>query len=598
LTLTAPVPVGDQIGAERVERVGWDNRLRILARRWGAEAAAISLVGIAAPLLIAIHYRSLGVPSADDWAYDLSVYRLAFHGHLYLYHWARINLLGQVVLAVPVVWIFGEHAWALNAFGCVMGAVGLMSIIYLGRKLGLNRWTALFAACVLGLGPMWATLSTSFMTDVPSLAAMSLALAVAASDDRVDRLVTPRSLTALLIAAFAFTIRDEAGVVFAVIAICRLTRCGRVDWRRSTGWLAAVGAVGAAMAVFYLWRLPLPSGGGTSNKATSTFAQWWDSEWLFPLAGLMLSPVALAVRPLKTMSSAWRSCRGHTLAGWAVMPIGPVLIFLAHHLAIIRSGQSVTVKMAELAPQFGDYYFNFDGMVPGGAPYLAGWMDFLLGCAAVASLTVIVASVVLAGYRWRRQVVGRDRSSPLREQRSYVAQMLTLATVGELAVFVALIEMQLVTWDRYLLHLVPYCGLLLLYAHQRSIGPGDRAFSPVTGVVALALLATLCGAVTIANDGYMGSEWAYSQKAAGRVPGTPPALIYTDWTWSSTQNRVMVNPFAANLSPWYVPCYEETYNQPATAGAFDVRRGGSWVQPVTFELVRNPSAKSEAACHF
>jgi len=558
---------------------------------------AVAVVGFVVPVAIALHYRAIGAPSADDWAYDLAVYRLAFHGHLYLYHWARINLVGQILLGVPVVWLFGEHAWALNGLTCVMGCAGLLSICYLGRRLGLPRWAALLAACALGLGPMWSATSTSFMTDIPSLAVMSMALAVAASDGRTDRLATRRSVLALLIAAFAFTIRDEAGAVFAVIALCRLGRCRRTDWRRARGWVMAVVIIGVAMAAFYLWRLGLPSGGGTSNKAVSTFAGWWDDSWLFPLGGLMLAPVAAVLRPWRTVSSAWRQARLYTVIGWAVMPVGPVLVYLLRSSAIIGSGQSLGVKLAELAPPFGNFYFAGGGFSPAGGPVIPGWLAFSLACVSVASVAVVVATLAQAAPRW---VKHRDQPAvddPV-EQSSYVASLLMMATIGQAAVFVALVEMQLVTWDRYLLRLVPYLGLLLLYLRRRSADSGPDSLSWRRGWGVMAAVAALSVVMTIAIDGFIGSEWNYSQHFAATVPATPPARIFTDWTWSSTQNAWMVNPFAANLSPWYVPCYLEVYDSTDTQGVIYVRRGGSWAQSTTYAMARNPKAGADPSCHF
>jgi hypothetical protein len=280
------------------------------------DLALLATIGVVLPVAVAAHYHSLGSPSADDWAYDQAVYRLAEHGHLYLFHWARVTVVGQVLLGVPAVWLLGPYNWALNLESCLLGLGGLVSLWYLARKLGLGRRSSLLAAATLALGPMWSTLSTTFMDDVPALSVGLLALAVAASDPVSERLLTRRSLLALVLAAYAFTMRDQLGAAFAAVALGRAWRNGRPDWAQLRSWAIAIATLGSAMIAFYAWRQALPSGGGGNNKVPVGLGSIWYDHWFFPLLGLALAPVAAAAHPWSVLRAAWSDCRRAALLAW------------------------------------------------------------------------------------------------------------------------------------------------------------------------------------------------------------------------------------------------------------------------------------------
>jgi hypothetical protein len=65
-------------------------------------ASALGLVAVAAPLLIAAHYRALGIPRSDDWSYLLVQFRFVRDGTINLNNWVSMTLVGQVVLGAPV----------------------------------------------------------------------------------------------------------------------------------------------------------------------------------------------------------------------------------------------------------------------------------------------------------------------------------------------------------------------------------------------------------------------------------------------------------------------------------------------------------------
>src|SRR5262249_13199013 len=113
--------------------------------------ALIAVVAVLAPLLIARHYGALGIPRGDDWSYLLTLFRLSDSGQLNGNNWVSMTLLGQLVIALPVVGIFGHDIAALQVLTAVVGFCGLVATVVLGRRL-IGIWPAVLVALTLGAG--------------------------------------------------------------------------------------------------------------------------------------------------------------------------------------------------------------------------------------------------------------------------------------------------------------------------------------------------------------------------------------------------------------------------------------------------------------
>jgi hypothetical protein len=543
------------------------------------------VVAVVVPIVLAGHYGSLQAAGSDDWAYDLSTFHLANHGGFDLYHWGANSLVGQFVLAAPVVRLFGDSITALNVFTCFIGLAGLLALVSLGRQLRLSRPAAVFTAAVIGLGPMWSGLSTTFMSDIPSMSFMSMSFAVAGSDRRTDRLLTSRSVCALLLGGVAFTMRYEAVVVVPVIALCRLWRCGRPRIQSSLPWVGVVGLLAITLIGFYEWRQALPTG-GTLYYGAAPLSEWWYSQWLFPLIGLMLAPVAVFVHPVATVREALRTRRTWTLVGWAVMPLGPAIVGIGVTLEQLPAPRSVGTAINHLAPSFGNGYFNLTG--PAG-PIIPAWALLLLGVVSIASLTVIVASIVLGVHHWLARA--RPTAGPA-DQAHYVAVMLTLVVAATAVVTAEGIRHQLLMWDRYIIAPVAYLALLVIYvASRHRITSPQRRTQPKWPLACLAGLAAINVLATIPGDALLGEEWNYSNHFAAGLPPSQRTLLFTEWTWSSMQHQQFIwNPSYAR---WPL-CWIQVTNQPRQQGDVDYIKTGTWVQHYTFAMTPGPGSGNQA----
>ena len=104
------------------------------------------------------------------------------------YGWAGMNLVGQLVLSLPVVWIFGDRIGALQVEVAMLGVVGLLAALRFRKAIALAACAALFIAMTVAVGPMWASLSASYMTDIPTFALVMICRAVGARPVRGDQL--------------------------------------------------------------------------------------------------------------------------------------------------------------------------------------------------------------------------------------------------------------------------------------------------------------------------------------------------------------------------------------------------------------------------
>jgi hypothetical protein len=160
-----------------------------------------------------------------------------------------------LLLAQPVIAVFGSSPAALQVWnvpggrpdGCISGGAQLPA-----------AGDAAFAIGCLALGPVYGTLSVSYMTDVPAFALEALALLSGLRALRTRRFSFPWFVASLLIGVAAFSIREYAVAAPAAVSIVALRRVGAHD-RRNLGRAASSVSVGLLVAAaMYLWRHSLP----------------------------------------------------------------------------------------------------------------------------------------------------------------------------------------------------------------------------------------------------------------------------------------------------------------------------------------------------
>ena len=110
-------------------------------------------------------------PLNDDWAYARSVWVLLQEGRLYIEEWPAMTLVAQVFWGASFAKVFGLSFEALRWSTLASAFAACAAMYFLAKKLSGPR-EARVAGISLFLNPLIFSLSFTFMTDVPFLAAL------------------------------------------------------------------------------------------------------------------------------------------------------------------------------------------------------------------------------------------------------------------------------------------------------------------------------------------------------------------------------------------------------------------------------------------
>lgn len=270
--------------------------------------ALLVAVGGILPIAIVWRFGALGIPRNDDWSYLLASFRFADGDGIDGNGWAVMNLVGQLVIALPINAAFGNRIAPLQIVVAGLGVVGLVALYDLALQ-WLTRRRALFAAFLVAVGPMWAALAGSFMTDIPAFSLSMVCLAAGARALSSGARSTVWLLVSLVAGFYGFTIRQYALVAIVAVAVAAVVHRSSIGRRRlfliiGLSLVTIVGAGG-----FYLWRLGLPGfdepplraptskliGGGTNSSLRAA-----------TLVGVLVTPALLLVGPIRILKTSLR----------------------------------------------------------------------------------------------------------------------------------------------------------------------------------------------------------------------------------------------------------------------------------------------------
>lgn len=276
--------------------------VRPSARRPRAWLVVICLVGVGLPVAVAAVTGNLAIPHNDAWSYSRIAQTFARTGHITLLGWNRTSLIGQVVLLGPL----GSSLTAQQVAVAVLATV-LIYCVYDLVGVSATAGGALIAAGLVTTWPGFASLATSFMTDIPYLAAAFAALVLG----RRALIADSRTLflSALFVGLWASTIREQAiAAPIAVLAWAAITSRTRRNLSMRIVVFACL--AGAALFVgFLLWRQALPHGDHphvtlTAGYFLGSLRRQIPGEYL--TLALPLTPaIALVARPRQWKRAEW-----------------------------------------------------------------------------------------------------------------------------------------------------------------------------------------------------------------------------------------------------------------------------------------------------
>jgi 4-amino-4-deoxy-L-arabinose transferase-like glycosyltransferase len=465
--------------------------------------ALIAVVAVLAPLLIARHYGALGIPRGDDWSYLLTLFRLSDTGQLNGNNWVSMTLLGQLVIALPVVGIFGHDIAALQILTAVVGFCGLVATVVLGRRL-IGVWPAVLVALTVGAGPLWGPLAASYMTDVPAFAFSMIALACAAVGLTRKPIAMWWIAASLVAALVAFSIRQYAFVLLVAIPLTTGWALVSAEKRRRLRPLAimAVAAVACAFALYAFWqaipdlKVYVPTF-PTSHTVSVTVIKGAGYARLF---GLLLAPVVALAGPVRIARRAWSAAPATTAAVSAGL-----LLVLAAVSAHVPKQQFVGNYIEENGALTRDVMF---GRRPDLFPSI---LYALLVVIATISAVLIVIAVIPPARRLTDRL--RTRTFELREP---VIALLALVAAGYTAAYAFAMATGVSVYDRYALPVLPLVGILVLHTARNTSEepvrePSHRRARIVAAGVALAGIALLGLVYTMDSASFDGTRWRVSE---------------------------------------------------------------------------------------
>jgi hypothetical protein len=475
-------------------------------------AVAVAVVGLY--LLIAAKHGALGVSRNDDWAYVRILTHFADTGEFRLDGWVQTMFIGQALLSLPLVALFGEQFLPLQLLVAVFAAVGLWATYAVIRPWLSRRWTLLAVGC-LALGPIYGIVSVSYMSDVPSYALQMLTLLVGIRAMRSAPVHLGWLAAAFALGFVSFSIREYGVTSGATVAVYAVVHAwaGRQRLRPvaalAAGWLASV-------ALLYLWRSGLPNTYPTPIELSlaglrSAAGGLWRSALT---VGLFIAPATFVVSPTRLLRAADERMTRR---------VKVVLLLLG--VALVAT---VDVRDIGLIGNHVDRRVAYWQTLPGDpARVLPGPMWIVLLVIAVYSTAVSVVLVSLRVEVWlRHRRTWRTVLASTADRGAHLSWLFVVIYAALLAVAVGLTTTFL--FDRYLLVLVPLSAALVVHA-----GQAERLVRALPGrrdAVAMVALAGLGLVVVDGSATFDGAKWRLGEEVAART-GWDPGSIDAGYEW-------------------------------------------------------------------
>ena len=499
---------------------------------------------------------SLEIPRNDDWVYRRIAVEFAQTGVLAL-HSVTTMMVGQIVITQPFLWLLGPQPWAFVAAG-VMFAIAAVVCSYVLARQFVPPLRAALATVLLLLFPAYLAYATSFMTDVPAIAAQFACLALGAIALRGGPIETRWLLASAAVGCLAFSIREFAIAAPASVLIAVI--CAEPRQRRH--WMLAM-AVICCFALLYLLKATLPgqdlgSRIGYGALSQSTYA---------------LSTLSLVLLPAAVIGGArWRR-------HWKPKDVGigaefGLLVVGIRVFQWIQDGTMPDVLMGNLASPWGAPAASY---VIGDRPHLfstATWA--IVGLLALVA-TVVVSSVAagIAGAYVRQ---GRGSSWAVVHRLGSPTGLLLLFAVA-LVVGLSIYGIKFPLYDRYYWPLVPVAATLFMYRPCRDVlwspvsAPRWKIACPVSVAAVLSVLSIFSMIFMLNSFAFDSARWSAGERLV--EAGVRPEEIDAGYEWVGYHQPLLpidsgmfsIQTFYATLWPGRRVCGIVTSEMNSAAGA-------------------------------
>jgi hypothetical protein len=195
-------------------------------------------------------------PLNDDWQYARAAKLFAESGSIRIDTAIAPALVGQLLMAYPVIRLFGMNHAFLRVLTWVMAALSLFCIDRLLKLAGVFwRWR-LFTLLVLIANPLFLYFANSFMTEFFGFAPALGAAVVYFEYRRKGSPTAAGWVIVALLSVFSFWIRQFAALVFPAIALTWFLANISSMWRSPKVWVPAgvsCAIFGFGIGAYFLW---------------------------------------------------------------------------------------------------------------------------------------------------------------------------------------------------------------------------------------------------------------------------------------------------------------------------------------------------------
>jgi 4-amino-4-deoxy-L-arabinose transferase-like glycosyltransferase len=385
-------------------------------------------------------------PFLDDWVYAWSVENLLQGGRLLVPEWSNNINIAQILWGWLLSLPFGFSFVALRISTWLVAVASLCGLYLMLRDLEVPRGDALLGTATLGVYPIFALLSVTFMTDVPfvSLTILASFAMLRAMKTRS----TPWLIAAAALASVAAGVRMVA-VVTPVAMFLALVLSGDSWGRRKRRWAIALSPLAVFAAVVWWYRSHIFYSADLTWIPDTTSDRISNLPFVLPLLprmlgetlALMAGTLGLALLPLTI------AClRLHILRRAMVYSVALLLVLAALYAAGLRYPLPLMTGSTWALNELGGTSLLVPNYSLPPVSAVVCWTALAVGAFSLATATAAA--------------VNRSRWT--------AGELFLLLAIGGHFLLTALI------WlinDRYAIVLVPYAIAVLLAARPRLHRP-------------------------------------------------------------------------------------------------------------------------------
>jgi Dolichyl-phosphate-mannose-protein mannosyltransferase len=138
-----------------------------------AALLTITLITIGATILV---WPTDNIPLLDDWTYAWSVEHLLTTGELRVLDWSAHYPLAQIIWGALFAHVMGFSFFTLRVSTLVAAWLGLLALYLIFRQIGMKSFISVLGTLALFFNPVMFVLCYTFMTDIPFLSLMNMAI--------------------------------------------------------------------------------------------------------------------------------------------------------------------------------------------------------------------------------------------------------------------------------------------------------------------------------------------------------------------------------------------------------------------------------------